>query len=151
MYAFETRNLDLAEIRTPGDPTRDVRAAFPLHRETGAASTAVVYFELEPGMHLGSHVDSAEEVLVVLEGEVEATVGGRRARVGAGGIVLIPSMVPHDVANVGGVTARVAGVFSANTTVSVFEQPFSVMGMEPTRVTGTPMPEAAMPAAAAVA
>jgi hypothetical protein len=35
----------------------------------------------------------------------------------------------------------VAGVFGANATVAVFEEEFSVMGMEPIRVTGTPSPE----------
>jgi quercetin dioxygenase-like cupin family protein len=143
MYAVQTQDVELADIRSPGDATRDVRAAFPLHRETGAASSAMVYFELEPGMRLGRHTDSAEEVLVVLEGEVEAVVGDERGRVRAGGVALVPAMVPHDVINVGTETARACGVFSANTTVAVFDEPFSVMGMEPTTVNGTPPPDPA--------
>lgn len=144
MYTVSTTDLELAPISSPGDPTRDVCAAFPLHREHGAASTAVVYFTLEPGMHLGRHADSAEELLIVLEGEVEAMVGDEAARVSAGGMALVPALVVHDVRNVGSTTARVCGVFSANTMVAVFEEPFSVMGMAPMRVTGTPMPVEAM-------
>lgn len=149
MYAVQTQDVELAAIASPTDPTRRIRAAFPLHRDTGAASTAMVYFELEPGMRLGTHVDSAEEVLVVLDGEVEAVVAGERGRLRAGGVVLVPSMARHDVINTGTATARVCGIFSANTTVAVFEEEFSVMGGPPTRINGTPPPEVAMAEAAA--
>jgi quercetin dioxygenase-like cupin family protein len=141
MQAIDTRELELAEIRSPGDETRDVRAAFPIHWQTGSTSTSMVYFELAPGMHLGAHTDSAEEVLVVLEGEVEATVGSETARIAAGGVAVVPAMEPHDVSNAGTTVARVAGIFGANATAAVFEEEFSVMGMEPTRVNGTPPPE----------
>lgn len=140
MFAIQTQDVPLADIHAPGDDTRVIRAAFPLHRDTGAASTAMVYFELEPGKHLGTHVDSAEEVLVVLEGEIEAVVGDERARASAGGVAMVPAMVPHDVINVGDKTARVCGIFSANTMVAVFDEAFSVMGEAPTRLSGTPAP-----------
>lgn len=141
MLTIDTNELELAESSSPGDDSRDVRAAFPIHWQVGAVSTSMVYFELEPGMHLGTHTDSAEEILVVLEGEVEATVDGDTVRTGAGGIVVVPAMAPHDVRSVGSTAARVAGIFGANATVSLFEEEFSVMGMEPTRVIGTPPPE----------
>lgn len=150
MHTVSLNELELASISSPGDPTREVRAAFPVHREHGAASTAVVYFTLEPGMHLGRHVDSAEELLIVLEGKVEASVGDESARIQAGGMALVPALVGHDVRNVGSTTARVCGVFSANTMVAVFDEPFSVMGMAPIRVTGTPMPSDAAVETAAV-
>lgn len=141
MIAVHTRELELAEIRTPGDDSRHVRAAFPVHWEAGSAATSMVYFELDPGMHLGTHRDTPEELLVVLEGEVEATVGEERVRLGPGSVAVVPSMAPHDVRNVGEGTARVCGVFPANTMVAHFAEPFSVMGAEPTRVNGTPLPE----------
>ncbi|MGH2981590.1 MAG: cupin domain-containing protein [Solirubrobacterales bacterium] len=144
MYAFQTQDLELAEVSSPGDETREVRAAFPLYHGTGSASTSMVYFELEPEMHLGSHIDSAEEVLVVLEGEVEATIDGESGRVRAGGMALVPAMVPHDVRNAGDETAKVAGLFSSNTMVAVFEEEFSMGGMPPSRVNGTPPPEQAL-------
>ena len=141
MQAIDTRNMELAEISTPGDWTRDVRAAFPIHWQTGTAATAMVYFELEPGMHLGTHIDSAEEILVVVEGDVQVTVGSESNRLPAGGVAVAPAMQPHDVRNVGSTTARVAGIFGANAIVAVFDEEFSVMGMEPTRVNGTPPPQ----------
>lgn len=146
MYAFQTQDLDLAAISSSGsgDSTREVRAAFPLHYGTGSASTATVYFELEPGMRLGTHVDSAEELLVVLEGEVEATVDDESIRVRAGGAALVPAMRRHDVRSVGETMARVLGVFASNTTAAVFDEEFSVMGMAPTRFNGTPAPDHAL-------
>jgi quercetin dioxygenase-like cupin family protein len=148
MQAIETKELELAEISSPDDETRHVRAAFPIHWQTGAASSAMVYFELDPGMHLGRHIDTAEEMLVVFEGEVEATVGSVASRLPAGGVAVVPAMEPHDVRNVGPTTARVAGIFSANAMVAIFDEPFSVMGMEPTRVNGTPPPQLDAEAAA---
>jgi quercetin dioxygenase-like cupin family protein len=83
MRTVDIGKLELAEISSPTDETREVRAAFPIHWQSGATSMAMVYFELEPGMHLGTHTDSAEELLVVLEGEVEATVGSEAGRLSA--------------------------------------------------------------------
>ena len=118
-------------------------AAWPVYRDTGAASVAAVYFELAPGMRLPRHRDSAEEVLVVLAGEIEAVVGDERALLAPGGLVVVPSMVPHEAINVGVGPARVAGIFSSNTIVSVFEDTFDQTGG---RVVGTPPPAAAVPA-----
>ena len=148
MQTIDTKQLELADISSPGDGTREVRAAFPIHWQTGSTSTAMVYFELEPGMRLGTHIDSAEELLVVFEGDVQVTVGSESDRLPAGGVAVVPAVQPHDVRNVGSTTARVAGIFGANATVAVFDEPFSVMGMEPTRVNGTPLPDVEVPAAA---
>jgi quercetin dioxygenase-like cupin family protein len=148
MQAFDTKDLELADISSPDDDTRDVRAAFPIHWQTGSASTAMVYFELDRGMRLGTHTDSTEEVLVVLEGEVEAAVGSEARALGAGGVAVVPAMEPHDVRNIGATTARVVGIFGANATVAVFAEPFSVMEAEPTRLAGTPPAAEAESAAA---
>lgn len=138
MIALQTQNLELAHYHSDEDGTRHIDADWPIHRDKGATGTAVVYFELAPGMHLGTHRDSAEEVLVVIEGEVEAVVGEERGRLRAGGIALVPAMVPHDVICTGDVPAKVAGFFPSNTIVSIFEGGFAP---DNTRIVGTPMPE----------
>jgi quercetin dioxygenase-like cupin family protein len=140
MLTVQTQDLDLTRFHSAKDSTREARADWPVYRDRGAASTAVVYFELEPGKRLGSHTDSAEEVLVVIEGEVDVVVGDERARVAAGGVAVVPAMVPHDVICAGGACARVAGVFSANTIVSTFEGPWEPVS---SNVVGTPPPQAA--------
>jgi quercetin dioxygenase-like cupin family protein len=137
MHAVQTSDLDLMRFTHAGLPDNAVDAAWPVHRDTGAASTATVYFELAPGMRLPRHQDSAEEVLVVLAGEIEAVIGDERALLGAGGLAVVPAMVPHEAINVGTGTARVAGVFSANTIVSIFEDDFEQTGG---RIVGSPPP-----------
>jgi len=137
MHSVETRSLELTHFTSPNDPSRDCRAAWAVHRETGSASSAVIYFELAPGKHLGRHVDSAEEVLVVLDGTVEAVVGDERVRLTAGGLAVVPALVPHDVVAVGDRPARVAGVFSSNTIVATFDDVWQPVD---SRVVTTPMP-----------
>ena len=135
MHAIQTHDLPLMRFTQAAVPGNAVDAAWPVYRDAGGASTAVVYIELEPGMRLPRHTDSAEEVLVVLEGEIEATIGETRARLGTGGVAVVPALVPHSAENTGETTAKVAGVFSANTIVSVFDDAFEQTGG---RVVGTP-------------
>ena len=137
MHTVQTQQLELVPAHHRADSDNVVRAAWPVHRGTGARSTAAVLFELAPGTHLGTHTDSAEEVLVVLEGEVEIVVGGDRQRAAAGALTVGPAEVPHDVIGVGDTPARVTGVFSSSTIVSVFENEWVPYG---TRVLGTPPP-----------
>jgi quercetin dioxygenase-like cupin family protein len=137
MQAIQTQELELASFSQRSNQENVVRAAWPVYRDTGAANTAVVYVELDPGMELPTHTDSAEEVLIVLEGEIDATIDGERGRLGAGGIAIVPAMAPHGARNVGDGIARLAGVFSSNTIVAVFDDEFEGIG---TRVVSTPPP-----------
>ena len=84
--------------------------------------------ELEPGNALGEHTDSPEEVLLVLEGVVEFTVGGERARAGRGTLAVVPPMVPHSIRNVGNDTARVVGFFPSPTVVATFIEAIQPLG-----------------------
>src|SRR5918997_2730737 len=113
MVAVQLAERDLVDISSETDETRRIRVDFPISSVAGAASTAVVYFELEPGEHTGMHTDSAEEVVVILSGRVEAIVGDERGELSAGGIGLVPALVPHDVRNIGEGTVRVVGFFSS--------------------------------------
>lgn len=137
MQAHSLNQLELIEIWSETDQTRRARFTFPIFNLTGAASSSVVYFEVEPGKHLGMHRDSAEEIVMIMSGNAEAIVGDDRAKVGAGSVALIPSMVPHDIVNVGDETVRVVGFFSSSTTVAVFDDPLAPIGK---CVVGTPLP-----------
>ena len=140
MYSIQTQDLELTHYHSDNDDTRRIDADWPVYRDKGATSTAVVYFELAPGKRLGTHRDSAEEVLVVIDGEIDAVVGEERRRLRAGGMALVPALIPHDVICAGDRPAKVAGIFPSNTIVSVFEDAFAPEG---NRVVGTPMPEEA--------
>ena len=57
-----------------------ITANFPFYAATGNQSSAVVYFEIAPGRSLGRHTDSAEEIVLVLSGVVEASLGEEAAQ-----------------------------------------------------------------------
>lgn len=139
MQAIELSALELIELESALDPERRLRVAFPISSNTGTAATATVYFEVEPGDHIGVHVDSAEELLVILEGRGEGLVGDETAEVKAGQVVVVPPMVRHDVRNTGEGPLRVFGTFAAPTVVSTFEEPLEEGGAQ-VFVIGGPQP-----------
>lgn len=138
MVAAHLTDRDLMEVYSETDPERRIRFDFPISRHVCTASTSVVYFELEPGEHTGMHSDSAEEVVLILAGTAEATVGNERGVLETGGLGVVPALVPHDVRNVGDETLKVVGFFSSNTVVSVFDDPMLPAGK---RVVGSPLPQ----------
>jgi quercetin dioxygenase-like cupin family protein len=135
MIAERIENLELMEVWYEDDPTMRLRVNFPFFLGTGTKNTAVVYFEIEPGYRLGTHTDSAEEILLILQGEAEVALGDERGRLSAGEMALVPAMVPHGLRNVGEETVRVVGFFSSNVIVSTFDQPMMPFDQ---RVVGTP-------------
>jgi quercetin dioxygenase-like cupin family protein len=118
-----------------------MKVGFPLSSSTGTASTAVVLLEFEPGGELAVHTDSAEELLLVIEGTAEGTVGDEVGRVEAGDIVLVPALAPHGLRNIGDGLLRVVGFFSSSTNVAVFEKPLPTG--DQVVVIGAPQPMAA--------
>ena len=135
MISAKIGELELLESWYEDDPTMRVRFNLPFYVGSGTKNTVVVYFELEPGHRLGTHTDSAEEILLILEGTAEATVGDQQGRVSAGEMAVVPAMVPHALRNVGDETVRVVGFFSSNVVASTFDQPMMPLGQ---RVVGTP-------------
>ena len=128
MFAIQCDELELLEAWSDADSELRGRFDFPISVETGASSTSVVYFEVEPGEHCGRHKHSAEEVLLILEGNAEAEVGDERGRASRGGLVLVPAMVAHDVRNIGSETLRVVGFFSSAAVVTEVEERLEPMG-----------------------
>lgn len=110
------------------DPAYRTHVAFPFYKSTGTANSAVVYFEIAPGEALREHTDSHEEILLVLEGTLEATVGTEQARLEAGALAVIPQMVPHGLRNVGATKARAIGFFPGSTVESTFPVPIQPVG-----------------------
>jgi quercetin dioxygenase-like cupin family protein len=135
MIAFDLDDFELA----PAGP--GLRVSFPVSSATGTASTASVLFELDPGAELPVHTDSAEELLIVVQGTAEARVGDDIGRLERHQVGVVPPMAPHGLRNVGDDVLRVFGTFSSSTVVSTFERPFEPGGPE-VFVIGAPMPVA---------
>jgi quercetin dioxygenase-like cupin family protein len=123
MITADIQALKLQDVASRADPGLASRVNFPFSAATGTNSSAVVYFEIDPGKRLGMHRDSAEEIVLVLQGEAEATVDGERGRLTSGSMAVIPAMAPHDIANAGSETLRVVGFFAAATLVHAFYEP----------------------------
>jgi quercetin dioxygenase-like cupin family protein len=130
LLSVQTGELQLLEGWSETDPTMRGRFDFPIHAQTGAASSSVVYFEVAPGEHCGRHTHSAEEIALILEGTAEVEVGGERGTIRAGGLGLVPAFSAHDVYNVGADTVKVVGFFSSAAVVTKFEDTFAPMGTD---------------------
>jgi mannose-6-phosphate isomerase-like protein (cupin superfamily) len=141
MHAIDLTQVETMEVESALDPTRRVRVTFPFSSATGTAASAAVYFELEPGCHVGVHTDSSEEFLVIMEGSGEGLVGEETAPVRAGQVVLVPAMVRHDITNTGDGPLRVFGTFAGSTNIATFEEPVAPCGPQ-LFVVGAPMPVA---------
>jgi quercetin dioxygenase-like cupin family protein len=139
MKTADFAKLEMLDAWYENDSAMRVTVNFPFFAGTGNESSSVVYFEIEPGRHLGTHTDSAEEIVLILSGSVEAQVGDETGRLSAGQAALIPEMVPHGVRNIGQETARCVGFFSAATVASTFDQPLMPFGH---KAVGTPPVEA---------
>jgi quercetin dioxygenase-like cupin family protein len=131
MYTVRLSELEMPEAGYENDPTMRAKGNSPFSAATGNKNTAVVYFEVEPGHRLGTHTDSAEEILLLLGGTAEVSVGDEQGEVSAGDMALVPAMVPHSVRNVGEETLRVVGFFSSSTVMSTFDQPLVPMDQPP--------------------
>jgi quercetin dioxygenase-like cupin family protein len=128
------------------DPNRKVTGNFALYSAVGTKSGAVVYFELEPGKELGSHTDSAEEIVYVVEGTIEAIVGKEKDRLSRGELGVVPVMEHHNFRNIGANTAKVIGFFSSPNVISTFEKvfmPANFREFDTTKLLPAPTKEAA--------
>ena len=138
MLTVQTGEIEVEERWYESDPTMRFKIALPFNAETGNKDSAVGYFEVEPGNALPTHTDSAEEILLCLEGRVKVSLGSERIQISAGEMALVPAMVPHALRNGGTETVRVVGFFSRAMVESTFEQPLMPSGQ---RVFSTPSPE----------
>jgi quercetin dioxygenase-like cupin family protein len=122
MLTIDLNKLDLMEFTAVGNPKQRCKSTFPMLGAHGSKNSAAVYVELDPSEELGTHTDSAEETLIVLEGTVEVQVGDETAKATKGSMVLVPEMVSHNFKNIGTDKVKVLGFFGgANNIVATFE------------------------------
>ena len=130
MHTVDIRSLDLLEGWFEEDKSVHFRGGFALHGNNGANDFAAVVIELEPGWALGEHTDSPEEILLVMSGTVELTVGEERKRAKPGTVAVVPPMEPHSIRNVGDTPARIIGFFPSPRVVSEFVEPIQPLNIQ---------------------
>jgi quercetin dioxygenase-like cupin family protein len=122
MVKVDLNKLDLNEFIAKENPGQRCKATFPMFATHGTKESATVYFELDPGEELGTHTDSAEELLLIIEGSIEATIGDENGEAARGNLLLVPKMIPHNFKNVGSDKAKVIGFFGGkNNIITTFE------------------------------
>jgi quercetin dioxygenase-like cupin family protein len=134
LITINLSSLELVEAWSKAEPTERVRFDFPISGETGATGASVAYAEIEPGGGIPMHHDSANEVDIVLEGELEYEMDAEARSIGPGVLVQIPAGVKHCVHNRGDRRARVVFFFDSPGDVVVFDEP--VMPMDATVLGG---------------
>lgn len=112
---------DLADSWVEGRPDLRWRSTLGTTPEGGARASSTSLLEVDPGCALPRHTDSAEEVVVVVQGTAEVEVDGERATVEAGGVALVPEDVPHQVANAGDELLRFVAVYASTDVVTRYE------------------------------
>jgi quercetin dioxygenase-like cupin family protein len=140
-----TVDLNSAETMPRGE---GLAVGFPISSATGTAASAVVWIELDAGGAVAEHTDSAEELLFVVRGEVEASVRDETGVLREGQIAVVPAMAPHSMRNIGAGDARILGFFASSTNISTFTEPMGPDGEQMfviggARFVGVPLEEAA--------
>ncbi|GAA0327363.1 hypothetical protein GCM10008967_17330 [Bacillus carboniphilus] len=133
---IDINNLKLLEAWQECDSAKRWRVSMPLTKEfpfwSGfeAKELSVVYFELDPGNMLAEHTDSAEEIVLILNGSAKATIGNSTSALSEGSMTIIPEMAPHSIQNTGSNTLKCIGIFSKPIVTSTFTDIVQPMGIK---------------------
>lgn len=103
----------LRHADSPGQqPWEGVLSKGIVRKEVGAERLTVNEITLAPGASIPLHIHPThEEAIVILEGQIEATLGDAVQRISGGHTVLAPTGVKHMLKNVGNGPARILAIF----------------------------------------
>jgi len=102
-------------VAAPGDEVRLNIGGSQLVRRIRSEDTdgafSVVEFVSQPGEGVGMHThDNEDELVYLLEGEIEVTVGQSTMTATAGTSALLPKGIPHGYSNTGSTPSRLLAV-----------------------------------------
>ena|SRR3712207_5654301 len=122
MFAASAKSEELSESWIEGEEGARWRSTSGHGPDEGARSSGSSLLEVDPGCRLPRHTDSAEEVVVVVDGTASVTVAEETAEVPAGGVALVPECVPHEVRNAGDGVLRFWAVYASNDVTTTYER-----------------------------
>jgi mannose-6-phosphate isomerase-like protein (cupin superfamily) len=129
MLTVQFDQLALFDAWYEGETGPRWRGQFPTMGQDVMESLGTVYFEVNPGEALPVHTDSKDEIVILLSGSGEGTVGDEVETLNAPGMVFIPALVPHRFRNTGNETLRALGIFAGADVISTFEQDVMPIGV----------------------
>ena len=113
--------LEFSEAYVEGDASARWRSAYGHSPSTGARSSGSSVIEVAAGCRLPRHTDSAEETIVVLDGQAEVHVGDEHGELPAGGLAVVPEGMPHEVRNSGATTLRFVALYAGPDVVTRYD------------------------------
>ena len=123
MKTIDLSDLELLEVWSKADPAERVSFTFAVDAASGASGASVAYAELAPGGAIPAHFDSANEVVLVLDGTVEVEFDGGTKSVDPGTLVQIDGGSRHRVGNSGDRVARLLLFFDEAADTVTFDEP----------------------------
>jgi mannose-6-phosphate isomerase-like protein (cupin superfamily) len=123
MIVVARADVELADAWIEGDPALRWSSGAGHGPSSGASASGSSLLRVDPGCQLARHTDSAEEVVVVLDGAAEVSVVDETASVAAGDAVVVPKDRPHSVRNAGEVPLWFLAVYADRDVVTRYEQP----------------------------
>ena len=115
------------EVSFESDQRRRQRM-LPLLAWPQTHSSFVGYVEVAPGDLEMPHCHSAEEIVYVIEGSLEMTVGEQSARAEAGDVLAVPAGAMHAPKNVGDGVLRLLVFLSSSVSSHTFEDVVQPLG-----------------------
>jgi quercetin dioxygenase-like cupin family protein len=112
-------HFDVGQIPPPGDPARQTTGAPPgvflkwlMDEKLGAIHHRLLFIEYQPGVSLATHDHTFEESYLILSGEVEAVLEGRRHLARPGDVLWTSVGCSHSFTNIGTEPVRWLETFS---------------------------------------
>lgn len=104
-----------------GGSTSGTRSSILVGRDNGGSNLTVVDAGIDPGAGLSLHIHpNYEEVMLVVEGTIEAVLEDETRILGPGDLLLAPAGVKHTITNRSDKPARVLAIYPTTTPDRVF-------------------------------
>ncbi len=103
------------------DPDSRMKSKFIAWDGSAPEKASVVSIQMDPGGIVPLHTDSVEELVLILEGSVEAWVEGERKALAPGALVAIPAHSLHGFRNLGLTPVKAVGFFSSASVVTIYQ------------------------------
>jgi quercetin dioxygenase-like cupin family protein/uncharacterized protein YbcI len=114
--------VELEEAWLDGDPTARWRSGAGHGPGDGAGSSGGSLLEVDPGLRVPRHTDSAEETIVVIAGAARVVVSGEAIELGPGDSTFVPADEPHEVRSIGAGVLRFVAVYAGPDVVTTYEE-----------------------------